>query len=128
MATLVDSSVLVAAKNKNDTLHDRAVEALAKAELPLIVHEYVVLETATVLLNRASKDVAETFIQQVLKNASFSLLFSSQLSFLAAASSFIKSTSKLAFTDATLLALSDIHTVLTFDETLAKAIKKRAAR
>lgn len=127
MGTLVDSSVLVASKNQKDALHTRAVTALKNAELPLIVHEYVLLETATVLMIRANKTTADEFVRQMLGNAAFSILFSSQIPFFAAAKTFVTERGKLSFTDAALLSLSGLYPVLTFDDALTKAIKKKAA-
>jgi predicted nucleic acid-binding protein len=116
MGTLVDSNVLIASRNDKDALFARAIEALEAAAKPLVLHEYVVLETATVLMVRAGKAMADDFVRFVLKNADFSLLLSSETEFLSAADTFMKTRSKLSFADSALLSLSSQYPVLTFDK------------
>ena len=125
--TLVDTNVFVAAFNGSDALHSRAVKALAAIERPYILHEYVALETATVLMMRVSKAAADIFIQGALHNAEFRLVLSSETGFQRTAKTFVLNRSKLSFTDTALLALSSDYDVLTFDEALNRAIKRKAA-
>ncbi|MDB5237602.1 MAG: hypothetical protein JWL88_704 [Parcubacteria group bacterium] len=125
MGTLVDSSVLVASRNNKDSLFNQAIEALRSAEKPLILHEYVVLETATVLMTRAGKPLADTFVNNVLGNADFQLLRSSEADFISTIEAFTQTRTKLSFTDVALLTLSSQYTILTFDKALERAIRKR---
>jgi predicted nucleic acid-binding protein len=124
---LIDSNVLVAFFHEDDSQHEKALKVTLAAPRPLIVHEYVVLETATILMLRAGKGIADTFIRTVLGNADFSLLHSTTPTFLLAMKSFIgHKTKQLSFVDAALLALSPAYSVLTFDEALNRAIKKKS--
>src|SRR3989344_5333982 len=126
MAALIDSSVLVAYFNDEDALHGRARELLPSVARPLCIYEYVVLETATVLMTRASKSLADSFIRVVFGNADFQLIFSSEISFVVTTETFLASRSRLSFTDAALLALSREYDVVTFDKALERAIKRQA--
>jgi predicted nucleic acid-binding protein len=124
---LIDSNVLFAAFSADDSLNKRAIKAMAECPKPFIIHEYVVLETATILMLRASKALADAFINTVLKNADFSILDSSSPTFLLAIKGFLSNkTKQLSFTDAALLALSPKYSILTFDDALNRAIKKKA--
>lgn len=125
--TLIDSNVLVAFFHEDDSLHEKALKATFATPRPLIIHEYVMLETATILMLRAGKALADTFIRTVLGNADFSILHSTTPTFLLAIKSFMGSkTKQLSFADAALLALSPAYSVLTFDDALNRAIKKKA--
>jgi predicted nucleic acid-binding protein len=125
--TLMDSNVLVAFFNEDDSLHEKALKVTLAAPRPLIVHEYVVQETATILMLRAGKVLADAFILTVLGNADFSILHSTAPTFLLTIKNFIGSkTKQLSFTDSALLALSKQYSVLTFDDALNRAIKKKA--
>ena len=125
--TLIDSNVLIAFFHEDDALHEKAVKLMLAAPRPLIVHEYVVLETATILMLRAGKSLADAFIRTVLGNADFSMLHSTTPTFLLGIKNFIGSkTKQLSFADAALLALSPAYSVLTFDEALNRAIKKKS--
>jgi len=119
----IDASVLVAAFVVDDGLHERALKELALVPRPFLIHEYVALETATVLGMRYGKDIADTFMEAVLHNADFELVPSSVAFFRETAGVFIEN-KKLSFTDAALLALSSEYQVVTFDEALGRAIKK----
>jgi len=125
MATLIDSSVLVASRNEGDSLHSRAIKAMSLADKPLVVHEYVLLETATALQMRASKLIANIFVKAMFENSAFKILFSNESDFIKTTSIFLGNRTKLSFVDAALLALSDKYSVLTFDEALARTIKKK---
>ena len=126
-STIVDTSVLVAAFNDEDALHKRAVKVMDDCPKPFILHEYVVLETATVLMSRINKQAADDFLDMTLTNADSRVLHSSAYSFLKTIDSFTESkTKQLSFTDAALLSLSDQYSVLTFDDALNRAIKRKA--
>lgn len=123
MATLVDTSVLVAALHTSDSLHEKAITALAEVEKPLLIHEYVALETATVLMIRAGKPKADAFLASVLAYEDFELLYSSETLFSATATAFMAKNHKLSFADSALVSLSGTYEVLTFDKALIRALK-----
>ncbi len=125
--TIVDTSVLVASFNEKDALHKRAVKAMDECPKPFIIHEYVLLETATVLMSRVDKQAADAFLHNALTNADSTVLHSSIPTFLLAIKSFIgNKTKQLSFTDSALLALSKEYAILTFDDALNRAIKKKS--
>lgn len=127
MESLVDSSVLVALFNEKDSLHDKALKIILTAPRPLVVHEYIFLESATVLMSRADKQIADSFIMNILTNADIKILHSSESIFLLTIKHFMENkTKQLSFIDAALLALSKEYTILSFDDALNKAIKKKA--
>ena len=126
-SAIVDTSVLVAAFNEEDALHKRAVKVMDDCPKPFFLHEYVVLETATVLMSRINKQSADDFLDMTLTNADLRVLHSSAYLFLKTIDSFNESKNKqLSFVDSALLSLSGEYTVLTFDDALNRAIKKRA--
>ena len=122
MAHIVDSSVLIAALHETDSQHQRGLMVLKEAPRPIIVPEYIVAETATMLMIRKQKHSADEFVEEILRGGEFTLLPSSPSLFDAAARLFITSSKKLSFVDCALIALSDEYTVLTFDKALTKAI------
>ncbi|KND51497.1 MAG: hypothetical protein AB202_02905 [Parcubacteria bacterium C7867-007] len=125
MGILVDSSVLIAFFNEADHFHTEAKELLFKQTQQLVVHEYVVLETATVLMMRSGKANADSFLRIMLGNAAFTILHSKEESFLRTIEEFLGQKSKLSFVDLALLAHAEEYTLLTLDVTLQKAIKSK---
>lgn len=123
--SLIDSSVLVGAANTKDSLHTRAVKLLLECPKPVAVHEYAVLETAAVLMTRADKRTADAFLQGILQNPDITIVWSSPSSFLSGVEEFLGTRAKLSLVDSTSLALSSEYEVLTFDEALNRAIKRR---
>ena len=125
MQTVVDSSVLIAAINANDSQHERGVADIRKAEKPIVVPEYVVAETCAFLVQKASKHLADDFMREMGSNRDFRLLFSKPEFFIASAQEFLSTREKLSFADCALVVLARKYHVLTFDRTLEKAIKAR---
>jgi predicted nucleic acid-binding protein len=127
METLVDSNVLIAFFNEKDALHERAFKACSEITGQIVVHEYILLETATILLQKSGKEIADQFIVVMLGNAAFRIFPSSESLFFTTINCFrIQKTKNLSFVDAALLSLSSYYNVLTYDEALAKAIKAQA--
>ncbi|PIR83552.1 hypothetical protein COU18_02610 [Candidatus Kaiserbacteria bacterium CG10_big_fil_rev_8_21_14_0_10_51_14] len=125
MATIADTSVLVAALSDDDALHSRGVGALRDAGKPIYVPEYVVIETVTVLAVRlAMKDSADDFIHALFHNRDLRLIPSSPAFFIAVTRYFLLTKKRLSFVDCALATLAREHTVLTFDKALAKAIRE----
>ncbi len=124
----IDTSLLVAYFNESDSLHAKAHKAISSITRPLLVHEYVLLESATVLMSRETKELADVFVKIMLTNADFRLIYSDKYFLQESAESFLESkTKQISFVDAALLALSDGYPILTFDNSLQKAIEKRKA-
>ena len=122
---IIDSSVWIALYNKADNQHAKAMSisaTFANVALP----EYVFLETCTLLLAKAGRDVAELFLAYALDSADVTVLHSSPEFFQATTSLFRHLTNKnLSFVDVSLLVLSESYEVITFDKALARAIAAR---
>ncbi len=123
-ANFIDSSVLIAFFKEDDSLHERAFQVIRDGAKPVLVHEYVALETATVLMVKAGKEVADEFMKVLLTNADFKPVFSNETHFFLTAHKFIANKTQLSFTDAALLELSAAFPVITFDKALQKAMDK----
>ena len=123
MTTVVDSSVLVAGLHREDALHVHGKTALEESEKPILVPEYIAIETATTLIRVAGKPIADIFVRSLFDNKDILVLPSSLEQFAEAVETFLSSNGKLSFIDCSLLALSRSHEVVTFDKVLAKAIK-----
>ena len=124
MAVVADANVLVAAANASDSLHSRAARAIAEAAKPIYIPEYAAVEIVTVLSRTIGKDIADSFLRQLIaENDDFEFLASSPALFAAAAHLFISQRTHLSLVDCALLALSSEYEILTFDKALSKAIR-----
>ncbi|KKW47642.1 hypothetical protein A3C21_03340 [Candidatus Kaiserbacteria bacterium RIFCSPHIGHO2_02_FULL_59_21] len=123
MAVVVDSSVLVAALHREDTLHERGKSALEGVEKPIAIPEYIVVETATTLARVAGKKVADVFVRSLFDTKDMDVVPSSPEQFATAAAAFLSSNSKLSFVDCALLQFSRTYRVITFDKALSRAIE-----
>ena len=86
MAVVADANVLVAAANASDSLHSRAARAIAEAAKPIYIPEYAAVEIVTVLSRTIGKDIADSFLRQLIaENDDFEFLASSPALFAAAA-------------------------------------------
>lgn len=124
--TIYDTNVWVAYFNVADSQHAKAIKLFQGlgAHAVLTLPEYIILETATVLGIRASKQTADQFIDYALDNQNVSVLYADPELFRATVGTFQKlSGTALSFVDAALVALSRDYKVVTFDKALVKAIK-----
>lgn len=123
---IFDSSVWVAFFNDKDSQHKKAREAVSDAGGFTVIPEYIVAETASVLLVRVSKESAEEFLEAITGNPSVKILLSEGELFWNTLTVFRKKENKkLSFVDASLLFLSSKYEVVSFDRELEKAIQKR---
>jgi predicted nucleic acid-binding protein len=123
--TIFDSSVWVAFFNDKDSQHKKAREAVSLAGGFTVLPEYIVAETASVLLVRVSKESAEEFLEAITGNPSVKILLSEGELFWSTLTVFReKENKKLSFVDASLLFLSSKYDVVSFDRELEKAIRK----
>ena len=124
MNVIFDSNVWIAFLNKEDSQHEKAVQIFQENEDKVVIPEYVVLEVSSVLQIRANQSLANKFLQKISQSTNVEILLSTQELFLATNVLFqSQKKGKLAFTDCTLLALSEKINVITFDLNLQKAIK-----
>lgn len=129
MRTLIlDTSILVAAHNEDETHHERAKAILAKVAArewdAVLLHEYVFVELVTVLAARRSFAVAV--------RAGEWLLGSEEIEFVASSEDFVsvwqtfrgQPRGKLSFADASLVSLAQTRKathLASFDRDLLKA-------
>jgi len=97
---------------------------LATAPKPVLVPEYVAIETSGVLGLRTDHQLAQEFMRVVLETGELRLLRLSPDHFYLAAAYFSQTKRQLSFVDCSLVVLSRDFDVLTFDKALAKAIRE----
>jgi len=113
---VVDSNVWIAFLHKNDNQHEKAQTLLTKCEKPIIMPEYVLIEVATVLTQKAGKKIADEFLAMSMESKDIEILFVQDQFFLAVADFFRKCPGKkLSFIDMALLYISQWYHVATFD-------------
>lgn len=125
--TVFDSNVWIAIFHDEDTLGTRARAIAKEAGTDILLPEYVLIEVCSVLKRLKHKEVADQFLDEVQDNQ--------DVVFLPASLEFLTETIRvfraglqddLSFIDVSLLVLSKMHTVITFDKKLASAISKAA--
>lgn len=122
---LFDTNVWVAIANEEDSLHDKAMRAFARAKRPILLPEYVLVETGNILTYRAGKPFADKFLDEAIHNADIELLFAGKETALHAIRFFQSAPHPgLSFVDTFLLYLSKGYDVITFDKQLDKLIRK----
>jgi len=124
MAVIADSSVLVAAFHVKDSLHENGVSAVANAQKPILVPEYVAIETAGVLALRAHDKIAKEFIRVLLEAGDMQLLRPHSDHFYNAAAYFSATKLRLSLVDCSFVVLSRDFDTITFDKVLAKTIRQ----
>ena len=120
---IIDSNVFVAFYNSNDSLHDKAVLVLGELkDCELIIHSYVIQEVSTILAYRFGKNLANTFIHEILSSKNVMIIDSRIVNEM---NSFLKNQKKFSFVDHALLALSQETNIplITFDKDLLRAYK-----
>lgn len=122
MNCIFDTNVWVALFNENDAHHEKAQQLFLQTE-SVIIPEYIILETTTILQMRASKQIADLFAEMITSTEQLEILYASDSFFHAVLKLFQKQYSKkLSFVDCALLELSANYKIYTFDEALEKAI------
>jgi len=123
---LPDTNVFVALLSKDDSLHERARQAIIELQEPIYLHEYVYTETLTVLATKYGMLAVEKFVSFVAQGQVVHFL-PSDTSHLSPITSLFRTHSlgKLSFVDITLLYFAHSYAVLTFDKELARAIKRQ---
>ena len=122
---LFDTNVWVAIANEDDSLHGKALKAFARATRPIILPEYVLVETGNILTYRAGKPFADRFLDEAVNNSDIELLYAGKETVLHAIRFFQAFPHPgLSFVDTFLLYLSTAHNVITFDKQLDKLIRR----
>ena len=120
---IVDSSVFVAFYRDVDSQHADAVRVMQEvADYTLIVHPYVIQETATVLAYRTSLKIAKEFLADIL-NAANVVIPAVDARY--DISRFMDIKKKISFTDAALIELAKTAgvRVITFDREMLSLAK-----
>lgn len=123
---VIDSSVFVAFYREVDSQHEDAIRVMQEISgFTLIVHPYVIQETATVLTYGCGVAVAKQFLSDI-GNASNIIIPAIDIQH--DARLFMASGAKLSFTDVALIGLAkEMGTSLvTFDKQMLKLIRKFA--
>ncbi len=121
---LVDSSVWIALFWDNDTQHPKAVEAIKSIGDAQITMPYgVILETATVLARKQSKEQANKFVEYVRANPQINITTSFASEDMGV---FLDEQDQISFVDALLkhLALRDGLVLVSFDRQLLNSLRK----
>ena len=125
---LLDSNVWIARLNREDSQHAKAAavfEEMKEQERVIILPEYVIVEVCTIVAMRSGKVAVGNFLRTARDNALVTILPSSPPFLEQVMDLFVERKDKhLSFVDVSLLVLSRSYTVLTFDRTLEKEIKK----
>lgn len=126
---IFDANVWIAIFNVDDSLHNKAKLIPETITQTVLLPEYIVVETCNVLMQRADKTVADSFIKSLENNKDVEILYAGRETFISTCATFKQiQHKKLFFVDTFLLYLSNTHEVITFDKALNKAINKQNPR
>lgn len=123
---VLDSNIWIAFLYKDDALHKEAEKIFGLSEKIIGVSEYVIIEVSTVLSQKAGKETANKFFEMVMRSKDIEVLFADDQFFIETGELFKKSKERgLSFVDYSLLYLSRLYQVVTFDKNLQRVIKKQ---
>ena len=122
LGVVLDSNVWIAFLNKEDSQHGKATKLMLETKDRILVPEYVLIETASVLKNYKRTAEAIEFVRTILKNVGI-FLPSNTLAY-ETGILFCERKDRLSFTDSALLVLSKEYRVVTFDRELERAIAR----
>ena len=124
--TILDSNVWIAYAYEEDSQHEKAVQIFDLLTPSLVLPEYILIETCTVLTSRAGKRVADIFLDRALNNRDVLLLYADQKFFDSVISQYRRRDDRfLSFIDVSLFVLSQSYHVITFDKKLEKAMTEQ---
>ncbi len=122
---ILDSNIWIAFLNVDDANHKKAEKIFEETKEKIILTEYILLETVTVLSQKAEKKVSDSFIKEAVNNRDIEILPSSEEFLNGVIKLYLSKKNKnLSFVDYSLLYLSKKIKVITFDKTLQREIKK----
>ncbi|MFH1094770.1 MAG: PIN domain-containing protein [Candidatus Micrarchaeota archaeon] len=125
---ILDSSVLVAMYHDRDVHHSKAEELLKtiREDEPLILNDYLVNESSTVVLRKAGLERAKTMLATILENQQFQIRHTTEEEFGDIVACFKSQNSTLSFVDCSIICLSKAMgcRVETFDKTLQAEIER----
>lgn len=124
---IVDSNIWISFFNKDDINNSRATKILSELlNEKICLTDYIIIEVTTVLLQKASKHIADNFIEFVQNSVNINIIYSSQILF-DKYLDFFKDNNflKLSFVDQSLVFLSKDFNVITFDKELIKYLDSK---
>ncbi len=122
---ILDSNIWIAFLNVDDVNHKKAEKIFEETKEKIILTEYILLETVTVLSQKVDKRVSDRFIDEVVNNRDIEILPSSDEFLNGVIKLYLSKKNKnLSFVDYSLLYLSKKIKVVTLDKTLQREIKK----
>ena len=127
--TILDSNVWISYFHEPDSRHKHARTLFKQIDGLVLVPEYIVVETCTVLNRVANKEVVIKFLDRTMNNRDIRVAPTSRQLFYQLIDFYTNHDHhQLSFIDVSLLFLSQYHTVHTFDKKLKRAIEKRKVR
>jgi len=124
--TILDSNVWIGFLYKDDALHKKAEKIFQLCEKPIVIPEYIAIETSSVLSQKAGKRIADGFLELIMQSKDVEALFAEDQFFIEVIEFFKHGKEKrLSFIDVALLYLSRSYQIITFDKNLEKALKAR---
>lgn len=123
--TILDSNVWIGLYHRQDSQHTKSKKIFSSLTEKILIPEYIILEVCSVLLLKSNKETADTFLERVIDSEEVEVALSNEPFFFDTVETFQNYAKQdLSFTDCALLLLSRSHTIVTFDERLARAIKR----
>jgi predicted nucleic acid-binding protein len=122
---ILDSNIWVAFFNFEDSQYKSAKDVMSQISTSLLVPEYVVIETCTVLTQKTNKSSTNKFLDFIFSNSDIEILYSGMDFFQNVLALYRKfNNEQLSFIDIALLYLSNQHEIVTFDKVLQTEINK----
>lgn len=125
---IVDTSFLISFYDEGDSNHLRAVELMRRYEKErLLINDYVIGETATVLLYKKDLETALQFISIIEQTGTFKVIHMGSQDFASCCSAFRKQKNQMSFIDASVVYLARLLNdgVATFDENILKEVDRK---
>lgn len=121
---IIDSNVWISFFNKDDINNKKARELLTKLmESDIYLTDYIIVEVVTILLFKAWKDIADSFVDFANNSINVKIIYSSQVLFDRYLDFFkFNNFLKLSFVDQTLVFLSKDFDIISFDRDLNKEL------
>ena len=121
---ILDSNIWISLLYDKDVNHNQAKELVGGLKIKIIVTEYIILETVTILTKKKSKKTADKFLEKISISDKVEILLSSKEFLDEVVGFYLKQDDRdLSFVDYSLLFLSQQLEVVTFDRKLQNAIR-----
>ncbi|MFH1522473.1 MAG: PIN domain-containing protein [Patescibacteria group bacterium] len=120
---ILDSNIWIAFFNRKDSQHTKARKIFFTIQELVILPEYIILEVCSILTLRASKKIAEAFLEIAIYNKNVKIVLSDDSLFKNTLKLFVQyKGNKLSFVDLALVYMSKTDKIVTFDKNLKKVI------